>query len=649
MIITPIYNPIPPLENLKILTNDGKDMSWARLYDLIAGTANRITVADDGDGTITFSAPQDIHTGATPTFASLTLGANPSVISSANVIQIKPSGDTDDYLEFSTSSDIPRIGIKGGNNLYIVGDVSGAGIRLVSSTNYSQIKYISGSDTFQILSSGDIHLRTGDGTTDYLYIQTCGDTDDYIYMATANHVPTIGTIGACDLKITSSSGEIDFDNENLSTTGDIAALTLSSDTFRSADESMSVAWGSTAAGYLVLDGTGDYVNATAAKADVNTTTGAMAIWGKLPTAVLTDSSTRVAFTVGDGATNSDVISIRKSNTNRLNVRYRVGAVNYEVDTANVTGYDSWKLYVLTWDATYVYLYVDNALVGSTNRSAGGNINAANFTNFCIGTVYTNTTEWIGELSDAMLFNATLDLTAVQALFALGRNPTTTQVAGLGSYGNLQSWWPFTADAADAEGSRDGTFVGNAYINSTLVIGLNTNYPLLVNGAFTVVGAANVTGNLTVSGEISTTKVVGQGSLYLESSSRGTGNEHVKSETIMDQTTASAANVEISSDVIQRSTSASMDGLWKEHIALIEAGSDKFMQLKPSIYKSKHKNDDPNKLRFGLYAEDVAEIYPSVAVWHDNRIENYDTRELIALMVAEIQDQEKRIRALETTR
>ena len=43
------------------------------LFAYVAGTTNRVTVADDGDGTITLSAPQDIHTGASPTFLGLTL------------------------------------------------------------------------------------------------------------------------------------------------------------------------------------------------------------------------------------------------------------------------------------------------------------------------------------------------------------------------------------------------------------------------------------------------------------------------------------------------------------------------------------------------------------------------------------------------
>jgi hypothetical protein len=41
------------------------------LYSWVTQTANQVLIADDSDGTITFSTPQDIHTGATPTFAGL--------------------------------------------------------------------------------------------------------------------------------------------------------------------------------------------------------------------------------------------------------------------------------------------------------------------------------------------------------------------------------------------------------------------------------------------------------------------------------------------------------------------------------------------------------------------------------------------------
>jgi len=49
------------------------------LNQWINGTGNQITVTDNGNGTVTMSAPQDIHSGASPTFADLTL-SSPSTI-----------------------------------------------------------------------------------------------------------------------------------------------------------------------------------------------------------------------------------------------------------------------------------------------------------------------------------------------------------------------------------------------------------------------------------------------------------------------------------------------------------------------------------------------------------------------------------------
>ena len=57
-----------------VATDASKTMvSVDDLTDWVAGTTNQITVTDDTDGTITLSTPQDIHTGASPTFAGLTV------------------------------------------------------------------------------------------------------------------------------------------------------------------------------------------------------------------------------------------------------------------------------------------------------------------------------------------------------------------------------------------------------------------------------------------------------------------------------------------------------------------------------------------------------------------------------------------------
>ena len=57
-----------------LASNGSKLLVSADLNSWITGTANRVTITDDGDGTVTLTLPQDIHSGASPTFAGLTIG-----------------------------------------------------------------------------------------------------------------------------------------------------------------------------------------------------------------------------------------------------------------------------------------------------------------------------------------------------------------------------------------------------------------------------------------------------------------------------------------------------------------------------------------------------------------------------------------------
>jgi hypothetical protein len=54
---------------------DKKVTSVSNLAAWIAGTANRVSVADDGDGSVTLSTPQDTHTGASPEFVTVKMSA----------------------------------------------------------------------------------------------------------------------------------------------------------------------------------------------------------------------------------------------------------------------------------------------------------------------------------------------------------------------------------------------------------------------------------------------------------------------------------------------------------------------------------------------------------------------------------------------
>ena len=72
--------------NGQLLIGNGTDYTLATL----TGTVNQITVTS-GSGSITLSTPQDIHTGASPTFANLNLDN-----------RLNHSGDADTFIDFNT-------------------------------------------------------------------------------------------------------------------------------------------------------------------------------------------------------------------------------------------------------------------------------------------------------------------------------------------------------------------------------------------------------------------------------------------------------------------------------------------------------------------------------------------------------------------
>ena len=82
--------------------------SVGNLATWIAGTSNQVTVGDDGDGSVTLSLPQDIHTGASPTFAGATL----SGLTAGRVVYTDTGGllAVDAGLLYDAGTDILTVG-----------------------------------------------------------------------------------------------------------------------------------------------------------------------------------------------------------------------------------------------------------------------------------------------------------------------------------------------------------------------------------------------------------------------------------------------------------------------------------------------------------------------------------------------------------
>ena len=87
-----------------------------------------------------------------------------------------------------------------------------------------------GDDISLDMSDGGVIFALTDATDGTVDFQTNNDSDDYIQISTSANEPLINSVGSCDLNITSSSGEIDFGDDNLTTTGtlDCGALTATS-------------------------------------------------------------------------------------------------------------------------------------------------------------------------------------------------------------------------------------------------------------------------------------------------------------------------------------------------------------------------------------------------------------------------------------
>jgi len=109
---TPIFNSLTltSLTADRLVASDAdKKLVSTDLFDWIDGTSNQVTVSDDGDGTVTLGTPQDIHTGASPTFSGLTLsGFTPAgfvkndasgVLSGGNSISLSDITDWSNFLD----------------------------------------------------------------------------------------------------------------------------------------------------------------------------------------------------------------------------------------------------------------------------------------------------------------------------------------------------------------------------------------------------------------------------------------------------------------------------------------------------------------------------------------------------------------------
>ncbi|KKL83359.1 hypothetical protein LCGC14_1975550, partial [marine sediment metagenome] len=90
------------LTSARLVASGSALNSVADLTAWIAGTASQVVVANDGDGTITLSTPQNIHTGASPTFAGLTLSSIAAEASDVDKFLVDSTG----IIKFRTGAEV---------------------------------------------------------------------------------------------------------------------------------------------------------------------------------------------------------------------------------------------------------------------------------------------------------------------------------------------------------------------------------------------------------------------------------------------------------------------------------------------------------------------------------------------------------------
>ena len=178
---------------------------------IITDTSQQFEIEYDGSNQADFTVDSSGNLTTTPSGDMIETPGGDFIAKPTGVARFQPSGDLDDYIEFYTLTGIPIIKVFGGSNLYVESTGSRVRLRLRSGSDFIDMRWQSGDNVGIIASNSDI------------WLQPSNDIADYFSFTTVAGVPTIGTVGNCDLKITASSGEIDFDNENITTTGNLAA------------------------------------------------------------------------------------------------------------------------------------------------------------------------------------------------------------------------------------------------------------------------------------------------------------------------------------------------------------------------------------------------------------------------------------------
>lgn len=186
----------------------------------VAGTANRVTVADDGDGTITLSSPQDLATSSAPTFATVNTGQganelydmDQNVLTSSTVEFAKVTIDGDhDTLLFDVEHSSGKTGL-------IRFEMSGAsGVTDIGNIEYHDLGKLRFSYPSLTIPTFQFDLRDGGSLSTYLTIDSVATQPDSLAVTKGMSATTVNTgqgdneLYSMDQNVTTTS-DVDFDS-----------------------------------------------------------------------------------------------------------------------------------------------------------------------------------------------------------------------------------------------------------------------------------------------------------------------------------------------------------------------------------------------------------------------------------------------------
>jgi hypothetical protein len=314
-----------------------------------------------------------------------------------------------------------------------------------------------------------------------------------------------------------------------------------------------------------------------------------------------------------------------------------------LNSAGLAGFNSGGTATFSVSASDGAAVFSGAVTGAT--ITGGSLNIAGNAIISTGGILTATGAII-----------TGTITATSGSFTGTINSTTGTIGGFTIGATFLSGTGFFISSASGAGSFNAlTANGNLLVNSGLVLATGASTVSAGGNTFNNVGAINVpSGNVTLtSGRLTTNTLTVDSTATMNGDVNLGSTQDLRVPYAFSTTTANAATVWISSTGQFRRSTASSERYKTDIVNLIdvpELNPKALYDLPVRAFRFKEGYLPETDDRFGVLvpgfiAEEMDAIYPAATDYTDG-VETWNDRMIIPAMLALIQDQQARIKALE---